>query len=112
MKRLLLLIFLFAFAAGLTTATAQADRLSHPVSTAKIVGVDGKAELMFDEVVTQSFTVNVLDLTGKLLFSLKHDNSEPCISVDLPVENLRKGIYMVQVSSADGKMKTLKLQRN
>lgn len=112
MKRLLLFTFFIAILSAGSTLSAQSDRLTHPVNTAKIVGVDGKAELMFDEALTQSFTVNVLDLTGKLLYSLKHDNSEPCISVALPVENLRRGIYMVQISSADGKMKTLKLQRN
>jgi hypothetical protein len=37
---------------------------------------------------------------------------DPCDSVQLPIENLRKGIYMVQVVSASGKTKTLKLQRN
>lgn len=108
MKRLLLIIFSIAMIAAANPLSAQV----HPVNTAKIVGIDGRAELMFDEPMTQAFTVNVLDLTGKLLFSLRHDNSEACISVDLPVENLRKGIYMVQVSSADGKVKTLKLQRN
>jgi len=112
MKRLLLFTLFIALLAAANPMAAQADRMSHPVATAKIVGVDGKAELTFDEAMTQSFTVNVLDLTGKLLHTLRHDNSEPCVSVDLPVESLRKGIYMVQISSADGKMKTLKLQRN
>lgn len=112
MKRLLLFTFFIAFIAAASPMAAQSDRMSHPVATARIVGVDGKAELTFDEALTQAFTVNVLDLTGKLLYTLRHDNSEACISVDLPVENLRKGIYMVQISSADGKTKTLKLQRN
>ncbi len=112
MKRLLLFTFLITMIAAVNPLSAQSDRMSHPVATAKIIGIDGKAELTFDEALTQSFTVNVLDLTGKLLHTLRHDNSEPCISVDLPVENLRKGIYMVQITSADGKTKTLKLQRN
>ncbi len=110
MKRRILYLFLMGILA--CPVMAQAERLSHPITSAKIVGVDGKAELMFDEVMSQSFTVNILDLTGKLLYNLRYDNSEPCFSIDLPIENLRRGIYMVQVTSADGKMKTLKLQKN
>lgn len=111
MKRLLLFTLLIALM-GFASPLAAQDKVQHPITTAKIVGIDGRAELMFDEPLTQSFTVNILELTGKLLFTLRHDNSEACLSVDLPVENLRRGIYMVQISSADGKTKTLKLQRN
>jgi methionine-rich copper-binding protein CopC len=111
MKRILLLTFATLLFSSLTVL-AQ-DRVQHPVSSARIVGVDGKTELLFDEAIHDSFTVSVLDLTGKSMFMLKHNaNDEACESVPLPVENLRKGIYMVQVIGADGKTKTLKLQRN
>ena len=109
MKRLLLITFATLLLFGLS-ASAQT---THPISTAHIVGLDGKAELIFDEAITENFTVEVLDLTGKVMFTLKHNcQAEPCESVELPVESLRKGIYMVQVVSAGGKTKTLKLQRN
>ena len=92
---------------------SMAAQNSHPISSARIVGTDGKAELIFDEAVTANFTVEVIDLTGESMFMLKMNcEKEPCASVLLPIESLRKGIYMVQVVSADGKIKTLKLQRN
>jgi len=100
-------LFLFSFSAQ------SQDRLSHPISSARIVGIEGKAELIFDEAIEESFTVTVLDLTGKSIFVQQHSSTEGgCSSVEIPVENLRKGIYMVQVVGADGKTKTLKLQRN
>jgi methionine-rich copper-binding protein CopC len=111
MKRNLLLIIATLLISGFTLS-AQ-DRVTHPVSTARIVGMDGRTELVFEEAITESFTINILDLTGKTVFSQRHQvTSDGCQGVELPVENLRKGIYMVQVMSADGKTKTLKLQRN
>jgi len=111
MKRNLLITIMALMLFGMT-ASAQ-ERAGHPVTTAHIVGVDGKAELVFDEAITEAFSVNVLDLTGKSMFTQQHSaTGEGCSNVELPVENLRKGIYMVQVMSADGKTKTLKLQRN
>ncbi len=111
MKKLLLLAFIILNIYS-TNLVAQ-DRTQHPVSTVRIASVDGRAELVFDEAINQSFTLKVLDLTGKTMFSQMYmSNDEPCASADLPIENLRKGIYMVQVIAADGKTKTLKLQRN
>jgi methionine-rich copper-binding protein CopC len=111
MKRNLLLIIATLLITGFSLS-AQ-DRVSHPVSTARIAGVDGRTELVFEDAITDAFTVNILDLTGKIVFTQRHAyTAEGCGSVELPVENLRKGIYMVQVMSADGKTKTLKLQRN
>ncbi len=111
MKRLLLLIFI-ALTICSTNTIAQ-DRLQHPVTSVRIASVDGKVELVYDDAISQSFTVTVLDLTGKTMFTQMHmGGDEACSSIELPVENLRKGIYMVQVIAADGKTKTLKLQRN
>ena len=111
MKRILLLLIATLLITGFT-ASAQ-DRVTHPVSTARIIGMDGRTELVFEESLTEAFTVQVLDLTGKVVFTQRHAATvEGCEGVELPVENLRKGIYMVQVMSADGKTKTLKLQRN
>jgi hypothetical protein len=111
MKRNLLLVMATLLISGFSLS-AQ-DRVTHPVSTAHITGMDGRTELVFEESITESFTINVLDLTGKIVFTQRHTaSSEGCNGVELPVENLRKGIYMVQVMSANGKTKTLKLQRN
>lgn len=111
MKKVLLLLI-----ATLLLVNAQMsaqDRMQHPISTARITGVDGRAELVFDEAITFGFSVRVLDLTGKVMFSQQHMASEEgCASMEIPLENLRKGIYMVQVIGNDGKTKTLKLQRN
>ena len=107
MTRILLISF-FAFFFCSVNADAQ-----HPISSAHIIGMDGKTELLFDDPITDSFSINVLDLTGKSMFTQYHQASEDgCTSVEIPVENLRKGIYMVQVMNTDGKTKTLKLQRN
>jgi len=110
MKRIILLTFT---ALLFNLVMIAQSGITHPISTAHIAGVDGKAELIFDEALTDGFTVTVLDLTGKAMFTLRHSsNEEACESIELPVANLRRGIYMVQVIGADGKTKTLKLQRN
>ena len=89
------------------------ERMQHPVSSARIVGMDGRVELVFDEPMTDAFTISVLDLTGKAIFTQTHQHSsEPCQFVEIPLENLKRGIYMVRVIGEDGKTKTLKLQRN
>jgi methionine-rich copper-binding protein CopC len=111
MKRILLLTFTALLMSCIQVAAQE--RMQHPVSTAHIVGMDGRTELVFDEPLADSFTINVLDLTGKSMFTQFHPASEDgCTTIEIPVENLRKGIYMVQVMSGDGKTKTLKLQRN
>lgn len=111
MKKNLLLTFTALLFFCLTTV-AQ-DRPTHPITTAHISGVDGKTELVFDEPMNLSFTVSVVDLTGKVISTQQHAPSEDgCSAIELPVANLRKGIYMVQVIGGDGKTKTLKLQHN
>jgi methionine-rich copper-binding protein CopC len=108
MKRSLLLMI-----AILTISIAGISQQSNPMSSAHIVGLDGKAELTFDETITENFTIDIIDLTGTIMATVKiNAEKDPCDSVQLPIENLRKGIYMVQVVSASGKTKTLKLQRN
>lgn len=107
------ILTLFAALFMLSFSAQSQDRMTHPISSARIVGLDGKAELIFEEAMEESFKITVLDLTGKSVFSQQHSATEGgCSSVEIPVENLRKGIYMVQVVGADGKTKTLKLQRN
>ena len=109
MKKLILIFVFFSLIGG---AFAQAiDK--NPISTARLVATDGRSELIFDEPVNENFTVDVRDLTGKLMFTLRSDmKEEGCQSVVLPIESLRRGIYMVQIIGVGGKMKTLKLQRN
>jgi methionine-rich copper-binding protein CopC len=95
-----------------STASAQSSA-QHPISSARILGMDGRVELVFDEPMEDAFTISVMDLTGKAIFTQTHQQSaEPCQFVEIPVENLKRGIYMVRIIGDDGKTKTLKLQRN
>jgi hypothetical protein len=111
MKKIFTLLVCLILIAGLQ-ASAQGG-MQHPISSVRIVGMDGRIELVFDEPMTEAFTISVMDLTGKSIFTQTHQNStEPCQFVEIPVENLRRGIYMVRVAGQDGKTKTLKLQRN
>ena len=111
MKRIFTLLVCFILIVG-SQAIAQSG-MQHPISSARIVGMDGRVELVFDEPMSDSFTISVMDLTGKSIFTQTHQHSaEPCQFVEIPVENLKRGIYMVRVIGEDGKTKTLKLQRN
>ena len=111
MKRIFTLLVCLILIAG-THASAQIG-VQHPISSARSVAMDGRIELVFEESITEAFTISVMDLTGKAIFTQTHQNSsEPCQFVEIPVENLRRGIYMVRVAGQDGKTKTLKLQRN
>jgi len=111
MKRIFTLLVWLILIAG-TQASAQISA-QHPISSARIVGMDGRVELVFDEALSDAFTIMVMDLTGKAIFTQTHQHSaEPCQFVEIPTENLKRGIYMVRVIGEDGKTKTLKLQRN
>ena len=111
MMRIILTTFI-ALVLSSTNSEAQ-DRVQHPISTARIAGLDGKTQLTFEEPITVSCMISVIDLTGKVMFTINHEASnENCYSIEIPIENLRKGIYMLQVVSSDDKTKTLKLQRN
>lgn len=111
MKRLLLLFVLLLMLASTQMHAQSIDR--HPISTASIEFIDGRSEILFEEGVYENFTVQVRDLTGKMIYALQNDRSlSVCNSVELPVENLKKGIYMVLITGDSGKTKTLKLQRN
>ena len=94
MKRIFTLLVLLLLLAG-NSASAQSG-MQHPISSARIVGMDGRVELVFDVPMTDAFTISVMDLTGKAIFNQTHQSSpEPCQFVELPVENLKRGIYMV-----------------
>jgi len=109
-KHFTLLAFIILLCDGI--ASAQ-NSTQHPIASARIAGVDGRVELVFDEPVSDAFTISVMDLTGKIIFSQSHPSaSDPCQFVEIPLENLKRGIYMVRVATVDGKTKTLKLQRN
>jgi methionine-rich copper-binding protein CopC len=111
MKRIFTLLVCFILIAGFQVS-AQSS-MQHPISSVRIVGMDGRVELVFDEPMTDAFTISVMDLTGKSIFTQTHQHSaEPCQFVEIPIENLKRGIYMVRVVGEDGKTKTLKLQRN
>ena len=111
MKKIFTLLVCLILIAGLQ-ASAQGG-MQHPISSARITGVDGRIELVFDEPMLDAFTISVMDLTGKAIFTQTHQHStEPCQFVEIPVENLKRGIYMVRIAGEDGKTKTLKLQRN
>ena len=111
MKRIFTLLVLTFLMFG-STASAQ-NSAQHPISSARILGMDGRVELVFDEPMEDAFTISVMDLTGKAIFTQTHQHSaEPCQFVEIPVENLKRGIYMVRIIGDDGKTKTLKLQRN
>ena len=111
MKRIFTLLVCFILIVG-SQASAQSG-MQHPISSVRIVGMDGRVELVFDEPMTDAFTISVMDLTGKSIFTQTHQSSaEPCQFVEIPIENLKRGIYMVRVVGEDGKTKTLKLQRN
>jgi methionine-rich copper-binding protein CopC len=105
-------MLMLGFVLSCSAAVAQ-ERAQHPISSAHIVGMDGRVELVFDEPMSESFTVSVMDLTGKAIFTQTHQSSdEGCQFLEIPVENLKRGIYLVRVTGVDGKTKTLKLQRN
>ncbi|MFM7725794.1 MAG: hypothetical protein ACKO7B_03770 [Flavobacteriales bacterium] len=109
-KTFTLLAFFILLCGGIASAQNNAQ---HPITSAKIAGVDGRVELVFDEPVSDAFTICVMDLTGKVIFSQSHPSAaDPCQFVEIPVENLKRGIYMVRVTAVDGKTKNLKLQRN
>lgn len=111
MKRFFTLLVCLILIAG-STASAQ-NSAQHPISSARIVGMDGRIELVFEEPMEDAFTISVMDLTGKAIFTQTHQHSaEPCQFVEIPVEHLKRGIYMVRIVGDDGKTKTLKLQRN
>ena len=111
MKRIFTLLVLTFLMFGSTASTQNSAQ--HPISSARILGMDGRVELVFDEPMEDAFTISVMDLTGKAIFTQTHQHSaEPCQFVEIPVENLKRGIYMVRIIGDDGKTKTLKLQRN
>jgi hypothetical protein len=109
MKRFVLVFTMIALMSA--DILAQSER--HPISTASLIFQEGRSEITFDEQVCESFIVEVRDLTGKTVFVLQSDPEMSChTDVELPIANLKRGIYMVLITGASGKTKTLKLQRN
>ena len=110
MKRFVLLCVITLWA---SQATVQAQSERHPISTASIVLSEGRTEISFDEIVLEPFSVELRDLTGKSVYVLRSDrNVTAYVHMELPLENLKKGIYMVLITGESGKTKTLKVQRN
>lgn len=107
MKKLLL----FLFAAALTTVV----RSQHPVTTAWITPnpVDNAAVIAFEQPVEERITVVVKDLTGKIIYAMQTDAGAEAVSrIHMNLEELARGIYILQVSASGGKVKTLKFQKN
>lgn len=103
---------------GLATSllsTAGLAQSSHPVNTAFVSPnpVESKAMILFEEPVFEELSVVIKDLTGKILYQFKPDTrGEECRQINLDmVESLRRGIYIVQITSHSGKVKTLKIQK-
>ncbi len=111
MKRSVLIALLGVFA-----GCAFGQSLSgNPVGSSTIMPnpVEDKAEVVFEEPVTEGLTIVIKDLTGKLVYSIRPEISGGgCTSVPLEIESLKRGIYILQVSSQSGKVKTLKFQKN
>lgn len=86
----------------------------HPISTAFITPntLEGTAELMFEEPVNEEFTIVIKDLTGHTVLTSKPESPvQECVQVSLNIENLKKGIYICQITGVNGKVKTLKFHK-
>lgn len=95
-------------------ASSSVAQSSHPLSTASLSPnpAEGKTNLTFEEPINEAFTVVIKDLTGKTMFSVRPEfHGDACSSVPLDVEALRRGIYICQITSQSGKVKTLKFQK-
>jgi len=110
MRKILLLI-----TAALLFNVMGFAQSGNPIGTASISPnpVESKAALTFEEPVLEDINVVVKDLTGKVLYNFKPDtHGEECTSVRMDMlENLRRGIYIIQVTGTSGKVKTLKFQK-
>jgi hypothetical protein len=110
MKRILLsLICVLGMALG---AMAQSG---HPINSAYITPnpVDSRAELMFEEPVTETIHVVVKDLTGKTMLDFHPDTpGMECRRIELDLDFLKRGIYVLQIMGSSGKTKTLRFQKS
>jgi hypothetical protein len=110
MRKTILLVFIFAAFAVVNGVGQQV----HPISTASITPnvSEGKAELMFEEPVTEQLTVVIKDLTGHVMLTVKSDMpGESCTMITLDIETLKNGIYICQITGSSGKIKTLKFHK-
>lgn len=106
MKQLVLIIILSFSTLGLLAQVRETVVL-HPNP------VEDRADLLFDQPLTESISITVKDLTGKTVYMLNPDVSgEQCTRVSLDIESLRRGIYIVQIVSQSGRIKTIKFQKN
>jgi len=55
-----------------------------------------------------NYAVKIVDANGKLYYSSNRTLSAGASAVGIPVSNLAKGVYIITVQSADGKMTTMK----
>lgn len=113
MKRLLLIISITTLmVAGLQTqSVAQAV---HPVTTAFVSPnpVEDHADLTFAQSINEDVTIVIKDLTGKTVLTRNPElNGEICSNIPLDLESLRRGIYILQVTSQSGKTKTIRFQK-
>jgi methionine-rich copper-binding protein CopC len=110
MKRLLLSVF-----ASLLMSSMAVAQSSNPITSATVSPnpVESKASLTFDEPVNEVLTIVIKDLTGKVVSNFKSDyQGQEYSSVNLDmVESLKRGIYIIQITGASGKVKTLKFQK-
>ncbi len=106
------ILFLFT---ALLMSVAGIAQSNNPIATASISPnpVESKATLTFDEPVHEEITVVIKDLTGKIISQIKPDTQgDACVAVRLDaVDSLRRGIYIIQITGASGKVKTLKFQK-
>lgn len=107
----MLLTFLVTVSLGL----AGYSQSNHPMNTAFVSPnpVESKAAILFEQPINEEVMVVIKDLTGKILYQFKPDTrGEECRQINLDmVENLRRGVYIVQLTSNSGKIKTLKIQK-
>ena len=110
MKRLLLSVF-----AALLMSSMAVAQGNNPITSASVSPnpVESKASLTFDEPVNEELTIVIKDLTGKVVSNFKSDyqgQEYSSINLDM-VESLKRGIYIIQITGASGKVKTLKFQK-
>lgn len=108
MKRLLLTLTIFA--AFTVAGLAQGG----PLSTAFLSPnpVEDRVDLNFEQPIKEDLHIVIKDLTGKTVYSLRPETGgEDCYRIAIDLEFLRRGIYIMQIVSPSGRIKTLKLQK-
>ena len=107
-KRILFIILTVALSLA---GNAQS---AHPLFSAVLSPnpVEDKVDLNFEQPIKEDLQIVVKDLTGKTVYTLHPTmDGEDCYRVSMDLEFLRRGIYIMQITSTSGKTKTLKLQK-